>query len=207
MHGHVIQQRAPLPPVRGGLGRRRGALVLAALLAGCSGGVTRFVHPEADLAFYESLGVVPFESLGQDRLAGEKATNIFFTEVLRRGFADVREPGQFAAAIQKLRGLGPSERAWTAADLARLGNEAQVQGVFMGIVRDYEMTSVGRSTFPLVSIEVRLIDTNTGNMVWSASKTRRGGPTMPFTGWREIHTLGELTTVVCRELLETLPTR
>jgi TolB-like protein len=182
------------------------AVALAAV-AGCSSGVTRFVHPQADLGFYESVGVVPFESLGQDRLAGEKVTNIFFTEVLRRRFADVREPGQFAAAIQRLRGLGPSERAWTAADLSRLGDEANVQGVFMGTVRDYEMTSAGRSSFPLVSIEVRLVDAGTGTMVWSASLTRRGGPTLPFTGWREIHTLGELTTVVCRDLLDTLPVR
>lgn len=180
-------------------------LGLAAL--GCSSSATRFVHPEADLAFYENVGIVPFESLGMDRLAGQKVTNVFYTELLAKDFADVAEPGQFLATIQQIRGLAPTNRAWSSADVARLGEDAQVQGVFMGIVRDYEMTASGRSTFPLVSIEVRLLDTITGEVVWSASMTRRGGPTMPFTGWREVHTLGELTTLVCRELLETLPTR
>ena len=78
-------------------------------------------------------------------------------------------------------------------------------GTFTGTVRDYEMTNVGRCTYPLVSLEIRLLDVSTGNLVWSASITRRGGPDMPFMGWREIHTLGELTTAVCRELLKTLP--
>ena len=188
--------------------RHHGALGLLLLaMAGCGAPVARFVHSEADFSFYESVGIVPFESLGQDRLAGEKASNVFFTELLTREFADVREPGQFAAAIQRVRGTGVSNLPWSATDLARLGKEAGVQGVFMGIVRDYEMTSVGRSAYPLVAIEVRLLDVGTGNLVWSASLTRRGGPTMPFTGWREIHTLGELTTAVCRDLLQTLPSR
>jgi hypothetical protein len=174
---------------------------------GCSSGVTRFVHPEADLSFYESLGIVPFESLGQDRLAGEKVTNVFYTELLAKGYAQVEEPGQFLASIQKVRGTSATSRAWSTADIIRLGEEAEVQGIIMGLVRDYDMTSSGRSSYPLVSIEVRLLDAATGQVVWSASQTRRGGPTAPFTGWREIHTLGELTTAVCRELLETLPTQ
>jgi hypothetical protein len=182
-------------------------LFLVAAACGCSSSATRFIHPEADLSFYEKVGVIPFESLGMDRLAGEKVTNVFYTELLASDFADVIEPGQFLASIQRIRGVAPTNRAWSSADVARLGEEAQVQGVFIGIVRDYEMTSGGRQAFPLVSLEVRLLDAVTGEVVWSASLTRRGGPTMPFTGWREVHTLGELTTLVCRELLETLPTR
>jgi hypothetical protein len=181
--------------------------ILAVIVLGCSSGVTRFVHPEADLSYYESIGIVPFESLGQDRLAGEKVTNVFYTELLAKGYAQVREPGQFLDSIQKVRGTSATSRAWSTADIIRLGEEAKVQGIIMGLVRDYDMTSSGRSSYPLVSIEVRLLDAATGQVVWSASQTRRGGPTAPFTGWREIHTLGELTTAVCRDLLETLPTQ
>ena len=185
----------------------RFAFALALAAAGCGSPVTRFAHPEADFSFYESVGIVPFASLGQDQLAGEKVSNVFFSELLAQRFNSVREPGQFAAAIQRVRGAGVSNLPWSAADLQRLGTEAEVQGVFMGMVRDYEMTGVGRSVYPLVSFEVRLLDASTGNVVWSASVTRRGGPSLPFMGWREIHTLGELTTAVCREVLETLPSR
>lgn len=185
----------------------QGVFVLGLMLSGCSSPVTRFTHPEADFSFYESVGIIPFETLGQDRLAGEKVTNVFFAELLTKNFAVVCEPGQFEASIQRVRGTGISNLPWSAADVAQLAKEANVQGVFTGTVRDYEMTSVGRSMYPLVSVEVRLLDASTGNLVWSASVTRRGGPAFPFLFWRETHTLGELTTEVCRRILETLPTR
>ena len=77
--------------------------------------------------------------------------------------------------------------------------------MFVGVVSDYEMVRVGRESFPLVSIEVRMLDSATGLVVGSASQTRRGGPVTPIFGWGEVHTLGELTSKVCRDLLDTLP--
>lgn len=164
-----------------------------------------FVHAEADFPYYERVGIIPFESLSGDRLAGAKVSDLFFTELLKLNFAEVMDPGQFQAVIATVRGKKPVNDAWSAEELSRLGEEAGVQGIFMGTVRDYEMSRTGRDAFPLLSLEVRLLDSATGTVVWSASHTRRGGPTFPLTGWREIHTLGELTAKVCKELLGTLP--
>lgn len=180
------------------------ALPLLCTHLGCGAPVAQFVHPEADLPYYESVGIVPFDSFGGDRLAGAKVSSVFFNELLRTGFSNVKEPGQFQAAMVRVRGGTPAATPWSSADLARLGDEAGVQGIFTGTVRDYQMTRVGRESFPMVSLEIHLIDAATGGVVWSASHTARGGPTMPFTGWREIHTLGELTTRMCREMLQPL---
>ncbi len=182
---------------------KRAVLAVLGFGLGCAA-PAQFVHPDADLPFYETVGIVPFESVNADRLAGVKVSNVFFTELLRTRFAEVKEPGQFQAAMSRVRGGTPTNKPWSSTDLAKLGEEAGVQGIFTGIVRDYEMVRVGRESFPLVSLEVRLLDVATGRVVWSASHTRRGGPTMPFTGWREIHTLGELTTQMCRQLLDSL---
>lgn len=182
------------------------ALVFLVLLCACWGcaAPAQFMHPDADLPYYETVGIVPFESLEADRFAGAKVTNVFFSELLRTGFSEVMEPGQFQASMTRVRGGTPLNKPWSSSDLAKLGEESGVQGIFTGIVREYEMTRVGRESFPLVSIEIRLLDAATGRVVWSASHTRRGGPTMPFTSWREVHTLGELTTKMCRELLSPL---
>jgi hypothetical protein len=178
------------------------------MCAGCGGSrPTEFVHPEADFLFYETVGIVPFSSLGRDRLGGQKVTNVFFNELLRTEFAEVKDTGQFQAAMRRIRGNTPPETPWSSADLAQLGEDTNVQGVFIGIVREYEMTSVRQDSYPLVSLEVRLLDAVTGRVVWSASHTRRGGPVTPIFGWGEIRTLGELTTKVCHELLETLPAK
>jgi TolB-like protein len=188
------------------IGRHAAPAAALAILAtaGCAG-PARFIDPEADLAFYERVGVIPFTSLAQDRLAGEKTTNIFFTELLERRFAQVAEPGQFTAAMARTRGGTPITNPWSSAELAKLGEDAGVQGVFMGTVRDYDMAQVGRESFPLLSVEVRLVDTATGRVVWSASRTRQGGPSLPIIGFGEVHTMGELTSQVCRELLGSLP--
>lgn len=180
------------------------AAMLSLALASCAG-PTRFVHPEADLPYYRKVAVIPFTTLAQDRLAGEKVTNVFFAEVLRLGFDQVVEPGQFAAAMTRVRGGTPHANPWSTADLAKLAEETGVQGFFLGTVRDYDMTFANREPFPLLSLEVRFIDAATGRLVWSASRTRKGGPKMPLLGWGEIHTIGELTSEVCRELLRTLP--
>jgi hypothetical protein len=178
-------------------------LAATAIAAGCSGPAS-FVDPEADLGFYEKVGVLPFESLARDRLAGEKVASVFFTELLARGFSQVADPGQLVAATARVRGNVPVTNPWSSRDLARLGEEAGVQALFLGTVREYEMTAVGRDAYPLVAFEVRLVDAATGRLVWSSSQTRRGGPAFPLMSWREVHTLGELSTAMCRDALETL---
>jgi TolB-like protein len=188
------------------------ALVAAAALVPACSGPARFVDPEADLPFYERVGIVPFTTLAQDRTSGQKVTDVFFTELLHARVAEVAEPGQFFAAMTKVRGGTPPENPWSSEDLARLGEQAGVQGIFFGTVRDYEMTRSGQEAFPLASIEARLVDAATGRVVWSASRTRRGGPGVPLVGsllgllgGGEIHTLDELTAEMSREMLATFP--
>jgi hypothetical protein len=158
------------------------------------------------------VAVLPFQCLAQDRVAGYRVGNVFFSELLRAGFADVVEPGQFSAAMNKVRGVTPPENAWSNEDLVRLGEETGVQGFFMGTVREHEMKTTGRDAFPLLSLEVRFVDAASGRLVWSASTTARGGPKFPVVGWLlglvgkgEIHSMSELSTKVCRDLLGRLP--
>ena len=180
-------------------------LLIPALFLGACASPVHFVDPDADLAYYEVVGVMPLTAWGDDPVGGYKMTNLFFTELLRSGFAKVAEPGQFAAVSSRIRPGVALDQPWSTADLARLGTEAGVQGLFMGSVRDFRLEREGRDAYPLVSCELRLVDTATGRMVWSASKTQRGGPGFPLLNLGEIQTLGELGSAVCRELLRTLP--
>lgn len=169
------------------------------------GGSTQFLDPEADIPYYETVGIIPFVSLADDRAAGARVTNVFFTEVLKVEFARVVEPGQFAAAISRVRGNTPAGTPWSSEDLVRLQEEAGVQGVFMGTVLDYEMVREGRDSYPMVSMEVRLVDTASGRLVWDAGRTRKEGPGFPLFSWGRARTLPDLTAKLCRELLEGLP--
>lgn len=183
-----------------------GALMGTLLLGAAScGGSSQFLDPEADIPYYEVVAVIPFVSYADDRGAGPKVSNIFFTELLKIGFARVSEPGQFAAAIRRVRGNIPAGTPWSSEDLVQLQEEAGVQGVFMGTVLNYQMIREGRDSYPMVSLEVRLVDTATGRMVWSASDTRKEGPGVPIFNWGRARTLPDLTSRLSRELLEGLP--
>jgi hypothetical protein len=108
-------------------------------------------------------------------------------------------------AMMKIRGGTPPTNPWSSEDLTKLAEETGVQGFFMGTVRDYDMVNMSRDAFPLLSLEVQLVDAATGRVVWNASETRRGGPAPPLLGFMATRTMGDLTSRVCRELLRTLP--
>ena len=148
-----------------------GAAVLL-IFAAC-GSSARFVDQEADIAYYERVAVAPFMSLSQDPLAGQKVADIFFAELLETGFAQVVEPGQLVAAMIKVRGGTPLTNPWSTEELAKLGAELGIQGIFMGTVRDYRMEQVGRDSFPHVSLEVRFVDTTSGRIVSPPGIIRR----------------------------------
>ncbi len=190
-------------------GKTWGPLVLSVLLAvaaGCGGPQMEvYTNPEADLSFYEKVGVMPFRSLAADRLAGEKFTTEYTTALLAAEMFDVVDYGVFVSHVGKVLGTrSPVEGGLSADDIKRIATNAGVQGVFVGSVVDYQMMSTQSGQFPVISVEVRLLDAETANVVWSASLTERGGPKTPIIGVGEIHTLGELSQKVAKELVEKL---
>ena len=179
------------------------ASILLLVLFGCAGG-NAFLHEEADWGYYEKVGVLPFASLTNERLSGDKMCSAFTTHLLYSRRFTVAEPGQFLSAYTILLGANTAPPIGLPLDrLKALGDSTGVQGIFEGTVRDYlEGSSTQR---PLVSVEVRLVDVGTGTIVWSTSVTRRGGPTIPLLGIGGARTLSELTEEVAAELVRRLP--
>ena len=183
---------------------RRAAVVLLMTL-GCGGPhVQVFTNPDADLSFYERVGVVPFRSLSADRLAGEKFTTEFTTAVLAAGLFDVIDYGILVSHVSKVLGTRSPEEGLSADEIKQIAAAAGVQGLFVGTVSEYQMTSTQSGQFPVITVEVRLLDAETANVVWSATATERGGPKTPIIGVGEIHTLGELSQKVSKNLVERL---
>lgn len=149
------------------------ALVLALSMgaAGCrSAQQTQYLHPNADLGTIHKVAVLPFENVTEDRTAGEKITRIFFVELLALEVFDVSEPGQ---AVKIMRAQpGGSVEALGQADLQRIAKELGVDGLFVGSVVDFGETRSGSSQDPRVTIQLRLVEAQTGTTIWSASRTR-----------------------------------
>ncbi len=158
--------------LRPGPGAKALALAVSLLCAGCASSTTKYLHPNVDLGSIRRVAVLPFENLTQERTAGEKVQKLFLTELLASEAFEVVEPGQVtqslrASRIEQVEALGP-------ADLKKLGETLKAQGIFIGAVVDYAEARSGSTPTPEVTIQLRLVESQTGVTVWSASRTKSG---------------------------------
>jgi len=155
-------------------------LLLTAPLAllSCGGGMkaTKFSNPAFNFGFVERVAVLPFENHTNDRQAGPRATRLTITELLASGALDVVEPGEVQAALNKTTGtaLGRSVSPSTEQILA-LGEALGVQAIVMGTVTQSENLRSGSVPVPVVTLDLRMVEVETGATVWAATHSEKGG--------------------------------
>lgn len=148
-------------------------IVATALMSGCGGPrATVFIHQEYDFGFIERVAVIPFRNISREQGAAERATNFFVTELLVAEAFDVLEPGEVQRIMVKngVTGLGEL----TTDQIKGIGADGQVQAIFVGTVSEATAIRSGSSQTYSVTIDVRLIETESGRTVWSATNTERG---------------------------------
>jgi len=150
-------------------------VVIAACVASvsCAGAMrtTRFTNPEFDFGYVEKVAVLPLENLSNDTQSGERATRLLITELLSSGAVDVVEPGELRAAVQKLK-MNPTTP--TSAQVVALGKELQVQAVIIGSVAQSDKLRAGSVLVPVVTLDIHMLETETGRPVWAATHTEKG---------------------------------
>lgn len=148
-------------------------LAVSTAALACTSGLapTRFVNPNFDFAFVEKVAVLPLENLSTDQQAGVRATRLLITELLASGAVDVVEPGEVRAALDRLpsrRGSPPSE------EIVELGKRLGVQAVLLGTVTQSENLRSGTVSIPVVTLDVHMLETETGAAVWATTHSQKG---------------------------------
>lgn len=179
------------------------ALLLALTLTGCrSTRQTHYLHKNADLGAIEKVAVLPFENLTEERSASDKVQKIFQMELLALDVFEVAEPGQ---VTKTLRGSGlTSPEMLGDREFQKIGQELGAQALFVGTVVDYAETRTGTTLTPEVTIQVRLVETQTGATIWSTSHTRAGAGVSTRLFGLGGESLTEATRRVVRKELATL---
>jgi TolB-like protein len=173
------------------------------LLGACrSGSSAKYVHPNADLGSIKRVAVLPFENLTQERSAADKVQKVFLSELLATEAFDVVEPGQVVKAlkaerVESVEGLG-------AVEIKRIGESLKAQGLFTGAVVDFNETRSGSTPSPEVTIQLRLVEVQSGVTIWSASKTRSGASASARLFGIGGQTLTEVARTLMREQLKGL---
>lgn len=155
-------------------------------LAGCSGAPepSTFTNPRFDFGFVERVAVLPFENLSADRQAGPRATRLMITELLASGAVDVVEPGEVQAALGS---FGTRVTQPSTEQVVALGKSLGVQALILGTVTQSDLVRSGSVAIPVVSLDVHMVETETGATVWATTATTQGGG----FGARVLGTVGE----------------
>lgn len=151
-------------------------LVAAALavcaLGACGMGATTFVHPDYNFAYVERVAVVPFENLSEDRGAGARMSRYFVSELLDAEVFDVVEPGEVTAGMVGVGSLRVAEL--TPEMIVSLGRSFGAQALFLGSVTESATVRSGSTTENVVTLDVRMVETETGVVIWATTLTETG---------------------------------
>ncbi|MEW6585595.1 MAG: hypothetical protein AB1442_08285 [Nitrospirota bacterium] len=151
------------------------SFLLVVLLSGIPAGACgpkHYVKGKTDVGEFRRIAVLPFENFTSDEHAGEKIRRLVLTELLSKG-VEVVEPGEITRLCKdmKVRSLASLK----VREIQEMGTALGVAAVMMGSVEAY---GIGRGisvTYPEVTVNLRLIEASSGNIVWSVRHTS-GGP-------------------------------
>ena len=154
-------------------------LVMAAwCVAGCSStgpkgfgkssAANVFVSDQKAGQSIRKVALMPFKA--PTELIGSSVSDLFVTDMLRTGRYELVERSQMGTV------LGESELALsglTLSEMTEVARMAGAEGVIVGSVIEYQTQAVRGHAYPVVGISARLIDTQSGRIVWSADMTSR----------------------------------
>ncbi len=175
---------------------------LLILVGGCATNTsTQYVRQNVDYKNIKRMAVLPFESLTNDEYAGEKIRKTVITELLSRG-VDVIEPGEVTRVLidQKIKSLSSVRTA----DLQNMAKTLGVEAFMMGSVEAYDISRGISVTYPEVTINLRLVEASSGNIIWSVCQTSGGASFWTRHFGAEGVSLSEAANKVVKEAIDTL---
>lgn len=176
-------------------------LSILILSAGCTGGREIKFHRSADIGEIQRVAVLPFENLASEKEAAKRIRRTVIAELLSRG-VDVIEPGEVTRVLRELEVR--STTALSIEDIQKIGKELKVDALITGSVIAYRISRGINVSYPEVTIQLMLIDTETGSILWSVWNTE-GGPDFWVRHFgTEGKSLSETARDVVKEAFDTL---
>ena len=181
-------------------------LATACLVSSCAPAIRVYVNPEADLAFYKKIAVLPFTDMSTAAMAGPRVTRAFVTELIMTDRFTIVQPEDFTSTLHRMGIFKGQDGTYDADKLQHAATQLGVTGILRGAVTEYQMGRSEGGDIPAVAFDAELLDVGTGNVVWRSSISKRGKGRVPVFG-SNTRSLGRLTQQACRELVDQLRKR
>lgn len=169
---------------------------------GCGIKPTVFLHPQFNFSFIERVAVVPFENLSSDQGAGARVTQIFVTELFSYEAFNIVEPGETGRVLEPYSIVRTS--ALTNEQIESIGRQLKVQALFLGTVTESSSQRSAGSNSNTVTLTVRLVETETGETVWSATHSEGGRGFWSAVFGTDSRSYSEVTRRCVRRIIDTL---
>lgn len=179
--------------------------VMLLMLAGCGSRTVSesYLREDVDFGFIQRIAVLPFENNSSDNFAPERARDVTITQVLALGLFDTVEKALvdnvlFEEGIDKGATFDPLT-------MKRIGQRLQSQAFIMGTVDLAGMNTIGTNTYPEMALTLRLIEANSGMILWQASGNISGESFGRRLFGIKADDPYQLTLKLVRDLLKTAP--
>jgi hypothetical protein len=168
-------------------------------LASCAPSLRVYVNPDADLAFYKKIAVLPFSDISGSSLAGPRVTRAFVTELIMTNRYQIVQPEEFVGVLNRMR-IYPANGVYDPAQLKDAATQLGLTGLLRGTVTEYQMSRDGSGEIPVIGFDAELLDVNTGNVVWRSSISKRAKGRISIIGSGS-RSLGRLAQDACGEMV------
>jgi hypothetical protein len=155
------------------IGRAVAVLLLFGLF-GCGGkAVPTYWHDETmDFGSIKTVAVMPFANATRDPLAAERVRDTFINKLLSTGGLYVLPKGEVARGIARAGVVDPTSPS--VEEVVKFGGIVKVDAVITGVVTEYGEVRSGTSAANVVSLNLQMLEAQTGRVVWTASSTKGG---------------------------------
>jgi hypothetical protein len=125
-----------------------------------------------DFGSLQAVAVMPFTNLTRETVAGERFRDVFMTMLQATGGVYVIPPGEVGRGIARVAIERPASP--TPEEVIKFAKVVSADAVFTGTVNEYGEVRSGTSTANVISVSLKLMEAQTGKVVWSASSTKGG---------------------------------
>ncbi len=152
---------------------------------------------------FKKVAVLPFRNITNQRGAGKIITKLFVMELVKSKLFQVEEMGNIREFFirQRIRERGEIDLD----TLKMLGRQLNAERVIMGVVIEYskQVPGVKEATL-IVSLSARMLDPETGEVIWKCQHERRGDDYLVALDWGKVRTANLLAKKVIEEMIDTM---
>lgn len=178
------------------------------ILNGCGTAPKQYIRANVNFQYIKKVAVLPLNNLTDDKYAGEKIKSIIVMDILESGTFEVAEEGEVNKAVADVfREMGFREGELVALDIEsikRISEKLGVQALFIGSVDSYGQGKGGGAQYAVVSLSLRLVESNSGITLWRGLDSEKGSSLMRSVFGIEQKNEIELSRELSKKVLTTL---